>query len=93
MDNARYPYLKPYCSYMGSYPYYARDEAERLAAMNAPRDAYATKHGGGYYQLRDMENELLRERLEQQAGTPLADLLAEERERLQDHAEDLRGDG
>jgi hypothetical protein len=91
-DNVRYPYLEPYCDAMGSFAYYREAEAEKLAAMNAPRDAYSSKYGGGCYQLRDMRNQRLKEGLECAAGVNLADLLAEEADRLRDHAEDMAGD-
>lgn len=75
-----YPFVRPYCRIMGSYEYFVHGEIERLRAMNAPRDAYACRHGGGYYSVSGLrepgKNADLADRLERAAGVTAAEVLA-----------------
>lgn len=76
MAKKDYPFVGPYCRYMGSYDYYRDAEIERLRATDAPADAYATKHGGGCYRVSEIPNRRLADMLEQAAGVTAAEVLA-----------------
>lgn len=71
-----YPFLRPYCRYMGSYEYYVELEFKQLKDGDAPNDAYATKHDGSFHRLSEMKNQTLKERLEREAGVTLEEALA-----------------
>lgn len=71
-----YPFLRPYCRHMGSMPYYVDLELEKFREADAPNDAYATKHGGGFHRLSEMKNTVLKQRLEAIAGITIEQALA-----------------